>query len=42
MHGCCNCGETIKEIEIVCPDCGGLCCTNDCLNEHECDEEGDI
>ena len=42
--GCCNCGESI-DLDIphkVCADCGAFCCDEDCLNEHECDEEGDL
>lgn len=42
--GCCNCGEDIdlaKEHK-VCSDCGGFNCNQDCLDEHECDEDGDM
>lgn len=45
MFGCCNCGEDIdlhNPMMKVCSDCGGFCCNNECLEEHECDEEGDL
>lgn len=43
-YGCCNCGEDIflDKAHMVCSDCGGFVCHQDCLDEHECDEEGDM
>lgn len=40
---CCNCAETPTEENLkVCSDCGGYCCSQDCLENHECDEDGDL
>ena len=40
MYGCCSCGTDVKlDKTIICKECGGLCCTEDCYQEHECEEE---
>lgn len=41
---CCNCMEEIDldKPHKVSADCGGFCCDEDCLEDHECDEEGDM
>lgn len=43
-YGCCNCGETIEltKEHKICADCGGFCCNFSCLEDHECDEDGDM
>lgn len=40
---CCACFED-KPLNgmYFCADCGATCCNEDCLNEHECDPEGDM
>lgn len=43
-HSCCNCGDDVylEQSGLICQDCGGFACDNDCLNEHECDPDGDM
>lgn len=42
--GCCNCGNSLSlDVKFeVCTDCGGFACDIDCIDEHECDVEGDM
>lgn len=44
MFACCHCGEDVEvdTVHAICKDCGGFCCSDDCLEEHECDPEGDM
>ena len=40
---CCHCFEDQPMNGMVfCADCGGMCCNEDCLAEHECDPDGDM
>lgn len=41
---CCHCFEDkdMEKLHAICSDCGGYCCTKECLDEHECDTEGDM
>lgn len=44
-YGCCNCGIDVNiesEDFLVCDDCGGICCSVNCVDDHECDPEGDM
>lgn len=43
LGSCCNCMEDKPMNEMVfCSECGATCCNSVCLEEHECDPEGDM
>lgn len=36
---CVACCDDVDESSmLVCPDCGGICCSIECLESHDCDE----
>lgn len=42
-YSCTFCCKPVPKLDSgnICSDCGAVCCSKDCLDQHECEDEDD-